>query len=68
MDRNFFRRVELAFPILDRKLKLRVMREGLQIHLRDNALSWTMKSDGSYTIRRATGDKRRASQELLMLR
>jgi polyphosphate kinase len=68
MDRNFFRRVELAFPILDRKLKLRVMREGLQCHLQDNALSWTMKADGSYTIRRVVGEKRRASQELLMQR
>ena len=66
MDRNFFRRVELAFPILDKKLKRRVIEEGLKVHLRDNALSWTMKPDGRYTIRRVVGDKRRASQELLM--
>lgn len=66
MDRNFFRRVELAFPILDRRLKRRVIEEGLKVHLRDNALSWTMKPDGSYVIRRVTGDKRRASQEMLM--
>jgi polyphosphate kinase len=66
MDRNFFRRVELAFPVRDRKLKLRVMREGLQAHLRDNALAWLMKPDGSYVIRRTHGAKRRASQELLL--
>jgi len=66
MDRNFFRRVELAFPILDKKLKQRVIREGLMVHLRDNALAWTMKPDGSYTIKRVTGDKRRASQEVLL--
>jgi polyphosphate kinase len=66
MDRNFFRRVELAFPILDKKLKQRVIREGLMVHLRDNALTWTMKSDGSYTVKRVTGPKRRASQEILL--
>ncbi len=66
MDRNFFRRVELAFPVLDKALKRRVMEEGLKIHLRDNALSWVMKPDGTYRLRRVTGDKRRASQELLL--
>jgi polyphosphate kinase len=30
MDRNFFRRIELAFPVLDPALKQRVVREGLQ--------------------------------------
>jgi polyphosphate kinase len=66
MDRNFFRRVELAFPILDKTLKRRVMEEGLKIHLRDNALSWVMKPDGTYRLRRMAGGKRRASQELLL--
>jgi polyphosphate kinase len=66
MDRNFFRRVELAFPILDPKLKRRVIREGLTAHLRDNALAWTMRADGSYTVRRTRGEKRRAAQESLL--
>ncbi len=30
MDRNFFRRVEICFPVLDAKLKKRVISEGLQ--------------------------------------
>jgi polyphosphate kinase len=66
MDRNFFRRVELAFPVLDKKLKRRVIQEGLMVHLRDNALSWSMKADGSYVLRRVKGARRRASQELLL--
>lgn len=66
MDRNFFRRVELAFPILDKKLKRRVIREGLKVHLRDNALAWVMRPDGSYATRRTYGSKRRASQEILL--
>ena len=36
MDRNFFRRVEVAFPVLDPRLKRRVIREGLRANLADN--------------------------------
>lgn len=66
MDRNFFRRVELAFPVLDKTLKRRVIQEGLMVHLRDNALTWVMQSDGHYVIRRTTGPTRRAAQEVLL--
>ena len=48
MDRNLYRRVEVAFPILDKKLKARVIKEGLQMLLKDNATAWLMHSDGSY--------------------
>jgi polyphosphate kinase len=36
MDRNFFRRVEVAFPVLDPALKRRVIRESFTLALRDN--------------------------------
>lgn len=49
MDRNLLRRVEVAFPIKDAKLKQRVIQEGLLILLKDNASAWLMKSDGTYT-------------------
>jgi len=48
MDRNFFRRVEVAFPILDRSLKRRVIRESFTIALRDNQLAWKAQPNGSY--------------------
>jgi len=48
MDRNFFRRVEVAFPILDRGLKRRVIRESFSIALRDNQLAWKAQPNGSY--------------------
>ena len=48
MDRNLFRRVEVAFPVLDKKLKSRVIKEGLQMLLKDNATAWLMMSDGGY--------------------
>ncbi|MBV5333919.1 RNA degradosome polyphosphate kinase, partial [bacterium] len=59
MDRNFFRRIELAFPVLDRKLKRRVITEGLQIYLTDNELTWTMDADGHYHSRRRTSPNAR---------
>ena len=46
---GFFRRVEVAFPVLDKKLKARVIKEGLRILLRDNCTAWQMNSEGSYT-------------------
>jgi polyphosphate kinase len=36
MGRNLFRRVEVAFPVRDRRLKARVLSEGIAVHLRDN--------------------------------
>jgi polyphosphate kinase len=48
MERNFFRRIEVAFPVLDAKLKKRVIEEGLKIYLADNVQSWEMHADGHY--------------------
>jgi polyphosphate kinase len=48
MNRNLFRRIEVAFPILDPRLKKRVIREGLEPYLKDNAQTWEMGADGSY--------------------
>ncbi|HEX4895991.1 MAG TPA: polyphosphate kinase 1 [Solimonas sp.] len=47
MERNLFRRVEIAFPILDRKLRERIV-EQLQAYLADRAQSWWLQADGSY--------------------
>ena len=66
MDRNFFRRIELAFPILDRKLKRRVIAEGLQIYLTDNTLSWELGPDGSYHQRRGSRTSPHSSQAELI--
>jgi polyphosphate kinase len=48
MERNFFRRIEVCLPILDPKLKKRVIEEGLQKYLEDNTQAWVMDSDGHY--------------------
>ena len=68
MDRNFFRRIELCFPVLDPALKRRVIREGLQPYLDDNCQAWEMNADGGYTqLRPRRGARRRAAQEELVV-
>jgi polyphosphate kinase len=48
MARNLFRRIEVAFPVLDKKLKRRVLTEGLRAYLRDNTAAWELGPDGRY--------------------
>lgn len=49
MERNFHRRVELGFPVLDAKLRKRVLKEGLLPYLADTHEAWEMDADGRYT-------------------
>lgn len=65
MDRNFFRRVEVAFPVNDRRLKRRVIAEGLSVFLGDNQSAWLMQSDGHYRRRRPSKSMRNAQLGLL---
>jgi polyphosphate kinase len=65
MDRNFFRRIEVCFPILDKKLKKRVIIEGLKPYLKDNFRSWEMDDDGHYRRRTPRGGEPFRAQTLL---
>ncbi|ALK96850.1 polyphosphate kinase [Massilia sp. WF1] len=57
MNRNLFRRVEIAFPIHSPALKKRVIREGLQVYLKDNVDAWELGSDGHYRRRKPRGSQ-----------
>ncbi len=48
MGRNFFRRIETAFPIEDLELRARVIEECLIAGLRDDSEAWSLAADGSY--------------------
>lgn len=48
MERNFFRRVEVAFPLRRQAHRDRVLRD-LEIYLRDDTLVWELQPDGTYT-------------------
>jgi polyphosphate kinase len=52
MNRNLFRRIEVAFPVLDKALKKRVIEEGLRVYLKDNVNAWELDSDGNYHRRK----------------
>jgi polyphosphate kinase len=65
MERNFFRRIEASFPILDPRLKRRIIREGLKPYLADNCQAWEMDGNGQYKRRTSRG-ARNAAQEWLL--
>lgn len=67
MQRNFFQRVEVAFPIEDAKLRERVIREGLQYYLDDNTQAWVQDADGNYTrVQPKTGEAPLSAQARLL--
>ena len=64
MNRNMFRRVEAAFPIENKQLKSRVLKD-LSNYLKDNSQAWIMQSDGSYVQSVPKGDVFRVQSELM---
>jgi polyphosphate kinase len=65
MERNFFRRVEVAFPIRHQAQEERIRRD-LDICLNDNCQAWNLRSDGTYErIRRGDVKAVNAQAELL---
>ncbi len=65
MERNFFRRIEVCFPVLEPKLKRRVIKEGLRGYLADNCMAWDMDSEGNYRIK-PSRRVRTCAQDLLL--
>ncbi|MDB5800674.1 MAG: ppk1 [Rhodocyclales bacterium] len=66
MERNFFRRIEAAFPILDPKIKRRVIKEGLKPYLIDNSQAWEMDGETGVYRKRSSRGARHCAQELLL--
>ncbi|MBI5429550.1 MAG: polyphosphate kinase 1 [Nitrosomonadales bacterium] len=66
MDRNFFRRIEVCFPVLDKKLKKRVLDEGLKIYLQDNTQAWEMDGEGHYRHKNPRRAARKCAQNELL--
>ena len=63
MDRNLFRRIEVAFPIESAELQARVI-EDLKLYLEDDVQAWVLDADGQYT--RAAGEGKVSAQARLM--
>jgi polyphosphate kinase len=66
MDRNFFRRIEICFPVLDSRLKQRVLREGLEPFLGRAVEAWDMDANGHYIRRKGSRGKRVRPQTQLL--
>ncbi len=66
MDRNFFRRIEVCFPVLDPELKKRVINEGLKPYLDDNTQAWEMDQHGQYQCKSSRRGKPASAQDMLL--
>ena len=68
MARNLFRRIEVAFPVVDKALKRRVINEGLRPYLKDNTNAWELEPSGQYHRRKPRGKQAAfGAQQHLML-
>jgi len=67
MERNFFRRIEIMFPILEPGLKARVMAD-LDTYLADNDQAWELRNDGRYERLRPPADRDASPAQSKLLR
>ncbi len=65
MERNFFRRVEIAFPVDEPALQ-ESLREDLETYLADNTQAWIMQPDGTF-LRATPGTRPAVSSQLALL-
>ena len=57
MPRNFFKRIEVVFPVEDGVLRDRITEEILSYQLKDNQKARTLASDGSYHPEKTMGQE-----------
>ncbi|MEK7792545.1 MAG: RNA degradosome polyphosphate kinase, partial [Pseudomonadota bacterium] len=65
MTRNLHHRVEVCFPIEEKRTSDSVIEFGLLNYLADNTQAWSLQSDGSYRrISRTGANKPRSAQQI----
>jgi polyphosphate kinase len=62
MPRNLMARVEILFPVLDKKMLKHIKEDILDIHLADNVKAKQLLSDGTYVPVEKTGKKLRSQK------
>ena len=67
MERNFFRRVEIAFPVREQTHRDRILRD-LNFYLADNSQAWSLGRDGCYARCERGSDNLRDAQGALLAR
>ncbi|NPC54451.1 polyphosphate kinase 1 [Caenimonas soli] len=69
MNRNMLRRVELAWPVTDARLRQRIVDECLVAYLEDDRDAWDLMPDGHYKRVKGAGEpKGHGAQAALMAR
>lgn len=66
MTRNLHYRVEVCFPIEEKRTSDTVIKYGLLNYLSDNTQAWSLQSDGSYKRLKPGASKPRSAQQLLL--
>jgi polyphosphate kinase len=66
MTRNLHHRVEVCFPIEEKRTSDTVIELGLLNYLSDNTQAWSLQSDGSYKRLKPGTHKPRSAQQLLL--
>ena len=65
MDRNFFRRVEVSWPIKNMIIRKRIISE-LKTYLKDNRQAWILQADGNYSAPVSFGKSAISAQQTLL--
>jgi polyphosphate kinase len=68
MSRNMLRRVEIAWPVRDARLRQRLIDECLVAYLRDDTDAWELEPEGTYCHAAVTGPVRRGSAQAALMR
>jgi polyphosphate kinase len=68
MQRNFFQRVETCFPILNKTLRDRLIRQGLLSYLEDNVQAWELHANGEYHRLSPADDEPARSAQVTLLK
>jgi polyphosphate kinase len=66
MPRNFFNRVEVCFPIDEKRPRDQIIKHGLQAYLSDNTQAWLLQADGSYKRAKPGSYKPKSAQQSLL--
>ena len=66
MPRNLHHRVEVCFPIEEKRPRDQVIKYGLMNYLSDNTHAWVLQADGTYKRLKPGSSRPRSSQQILL--
>jgi len=66
MNRNMLRRIELAWPVTEPKLRQRLIDECLVAYLLDDRDAWELQGNGRYEKMKPSSLPAKSAQEALM--